>query len=248
MSSLGVLSSGLGGLLFLRELEKRQQGVGFVYWGDTASCPWGSRSFEWASGRAQEGVKFLEGRNVDTIVIASGDSSVVIRSGGTKLRVPAVDMLESSVRAALAVSKKKRVGIIGPRLVIERAGMLGLEQQGAVVLKKAIPALAPLIIEGEEKRGEIRRLVRAHLQWFKSQNIDALILGSMYYIRVLDDIQAKMGKRVAVIHPARALVASLMQQGEVRKGEQRFYLTDVTPRDVDMTKEWLGRAVRPERA
>ena len=91
-------------------------------------------------------------------------------------------------------------------------------------------------------------MVRAHLQWFKSQNIDALILGSMYYIRVLDDIQAKMGKRVAVIHPAQALVASLMQQGEVRKGEQRFYLTDVTPRDVDMTKEWLGRAVRPERA
>src|SRR3989344_1457120 len=64
MSSLGVLSSGLGGLLFLRELEKRQQGVGFVYWGDTASCPWGSRSFEWASGRAQEGGWVLEGRGV----------------------------------------------------------------------------------------------------------------------------------------------------------------------------------------
>lgn len=247
MSSLGILSSGLGGLLFVRELEKRTAGTSFVYWGDTACGPWGSRSFEWVAGPVQEGVKFLEHKSIDTMVIASGDASVVIRSGAVKLRMPAVDILESSVRAALAVSKKKRIGIVGSRLVIERAGMLGLEQEGAVVCAKAIPALTPLIMEGEEKRGEMRRLIRAHLQWFKSQNIDALILGSMHYVRVFDDIQAKMGKRITVVNPVQALVKSLLQQGELKKGEQTFHLTDVTPRDADVAREWLGRAVKFER-
>lgn len=244
---LGIFSSGLGGLLFARELEQRVVGVGYVYWGDTACAPWGSRSFDWASVRMQEGVKFLEHKNVDALVVASADASVVIRSGGVHVRVPAVDMLESSVRAALVVSKKKRVGIIGSRLVIERAGMLGLERQGAVVCAKAIPALTPLIIEGEEKRGEMRRLMRAHLQWFKSQNIDALILGSMHFMRVFDDIKVKMGKQIAVINPVETLVESLMQQGEARKGEHEFYLTDITPRDRDVGREWLGRPVKFER-
>ncbi|MEW6610251.1 MAG: hypothetical protein AB1352_01290 [Patescibacteria group bacterium] len=257
---LGILSSGPGGLLFARELNKLMPDVGFVYWGDTAHGPYGSRSAERVGKWVGKGLKFLEEKGVEAIVVASGDASIASRSADVRrlttqmyadVKAPIVDYWDMQIKAALAVSKKKRIGIMGSRLVIERTGLLGLEQQGCVVLKKAIPALAPLILEGEERRGEMRRLIRAHLQWFKTQNIDILILGSILYVRMYDEIQAKMGKRMKVIHPVDALMGSLTNMGFVLhegKGAPHFYFTDITPRDLDIASQWFGRRVCGEKA
>lgn len=256
---LGILSSGLGGLLFARALIQRIAGAGFVYWGDTAHGPYGSRSVEQVSRWVREGLKFLKKKGAEAIVAASGDASIASRYADARrlttqiyadVKVPVIDYWDAQIKAALAATKKKRVGLIGSRLAMERTGMLGLEQQGVAVLKKAIPAMAPLIMEGEEGRGETRRLVRAHLQWFKTQNIDVLILGSMHYVRVFDDIQAKMGKRITVINPVDALLdlfvgAGLASAHEERK--QQFYLTDITPRDLDIAREWFGQPVHCEK-
>jgi len=254
---LGILSSGLGGLLFARELAQHAADAGFLYWGDTAHGPYGSRSVEQVSIWVREGLKFLEKKGAEVIVVASGDASVASRFADPRksttqmypeVNVPVIDYWDAQIKAALAATKKKRVGFFGSRLVTERTGMLGLELQGVAVLKKAVAALAPLILEGEEARGETRRLVRAHLQWFKTQNIDVLILGSMHYVRVFDDIQAKMGKRVTVINPVRALLDLFVAMGVSSKGGTRqFFLTDITPRDLDIAGAWFGRGVHCEK-
>ncbi len=254
---LGILSSGLGGLLFARELAQHAADAGFLYWGDTAHGPYGSRSVEQVGTWVREGLKVLERKGAEAIVVASGDASIASRYADPResttqmypeVNVPVIDYWDAQIKAALAATKKKRVGLIGSRLAMERTGMLGLELQGMTVLKKTIPALVPLIMEGEEERGETRRLVRAHLQWFKTQNIDVLMLGSMHYVRVYDDIQAKMGKRVTVIHPAQALLDLFVAMGIHPKGGTRqFFLTDITPRDLDIAGVWFGQPVHPEK-
>ena len=273
---IGILSSGLGGLLVVRELERRQPRAGFCYWGDTACGPWGSRSAEFVRARLELGLTFLQEKGANNIVVASGDGSVVLKGGaiaqsggGPSLRSgqapqssgdrhgPAlsnlamireregilIDYWDAQIRAAEKVSKTKRVGVIGSRLVIGNFEALGLEKKGFAVFKKAIPALAPLIVEGEEERGEMRRMIRAHLQWFKTKDIDCLALGSIHYTRMMDDIQTKMGKRVLVINPVKALVDAIDSSAVLEEGEQKFYLTDMSQYDVAVARQLMGRSV-----
>ena len=237
--------------MLARVLEEQQPGGEFCYWGDTACGGWGSRSPEFVWGRAEMGMKFLQEKGATTIVMASGDGSAASRAEPpliTPLPESIIDYWDAQVKAMEGISKTKRIGVIGSRLAIGNFGLLNLEQQGYTVYKKTIPALAPLIIEGEERRGEMRRMVRAHLQWFKIKGIDVLLLGSISYARMIDDIQAKVGKRVKVIDPVGAL-SELFNERRMglAQGEQKFYLTDMSAYDQELARKWLGRAVEFER-
>ena len=68
--AVGVFDSGVGGLSVLRELEKAVPEARFVYYADTAHCPYGEKSAEYVLGRSREITEILIRKGVRVIVIA----------------------------------------------------------------------------------------------------------------------------------------------------------------------------------
>lgn len=133
--AVGVFDSGVGGLSVLRELEKAVPEARFVYYADTAHCPYGEKSAEYVLGRSREITEILIRKGVRVIVIAcntatSAAIATLRREYGTALsarvleltdgrldHIPFIGMEPAVKPAALAT----RTGVVG---VLATAGTL----------------------------------------------------------------------------------------------------------------------------
>ena len=125
---VGVFDSGVGGLSVLRELERAVPGASFVYYADTAHCPYGEKSAEYVLSRSRAITEILLGHGAEVIVIACNTATsaaiATLRreygtspSGGRLDHVPFIGMEPAVKPAALAT----RTGIVG---VLATAGTL----------------------------------------------------------------------------------------------------------------------------
>ncbi len=110
---IGVFDSGLGGLTAVRSLRQILPEEQIIYFGDTARVPYGGRERETILKYARQDVRFLRSFDLKAVVIACGTISTT--SLGTLQEendLPMVGVVEPACRRALAVSEKKRVGVI----------------------------------------------------------------------------------------------------------------------------------------
>ena len=132
---VGVFDSGVGGLSVLRELERAVPGASFVYYADTAHCPYGEKSAEYVLSRSRAITEILLGHGAEVIVIACNTATsaaiatlrreygtspsprVLEITGGRMDHVPFIGMEPAVKPAALAT----RTGIVG---VLATAGTL----------------------------------------------------------------------------------------------------------------------------
>lgn len=132
---VGVFDSGVGGLSVLRELERAVPGASFVYYADTAHCPYGEKSAEYVLSRSRAITEILLGHGAEVIVIACNTATsaaiatlrreygtspsprVLEITGGRLDHVPFIGMEPAVKPAALAT----RTGIVG---VLATAGTL----------------------------------------------------------------------------------------------------------------------------
>lgn len=133
--AVGVFDSGVGGLSVLRELEKAVPEARFVYYADTAHCPYGEKSAEYVLGRSREITEILIRKGVRVIVIACNTATsaaiatlrreygtapsarVLELTDGRLDHIPFIGMEPAVKPAALAT----RTGVVG---VLATAGTL----------------------------------------------------------------------------------------------------------------------------
>ena len=100
---IGIFDSGVGGLTVYRALHDRLPNERFVYLGDTARVPYGTKSLATVERYALENAKFLEARGIKLLVVACNTASALalpaIRAG---VKVPVVGVIEPGARAAAA--------------------------------------------------------------------------------------------------------------------------------------------------
>ena len=114
------------------------------------------------------------------------------------------------------------------------------------------PLLVPLVEEGWLKKPETRMIVKKYLHPLKVRQIDTLILGCTHYPIFKKIIQQKVGKRVNIIDSSIAVAGKvkhfLENHVEVnsmlkKKGECRFFVSDVTEQFKKTAKKMLKRTV-----
>ena len=117
---LGVFDSGIGGLTVVRELIKAVPRISFVYFGDTARTPYGTKSPAVIKQYALEDAQFLLSQGAQAIVTACNTaSSVAILTLTEKYpKVPIFAVVRPAVAEALRVTKTGRIGVIGTRATI----------------------------------------------------------------------------------------------------------------------------------
>jgi glutamate racemase len=271
MAMIGIFDSGVGGLTVAREIFKKLPDYQIIYFGDTARTPYGTKGKETIIKYAREDAKFLLNQGAKIIVIACNTASAVASNLLRKeLGVPVFEVIMPAVRKAVAVTKNKKIGVIGTRATISsgiyeellKTRSAESRRVGASLLQvfsEAAPLLVPLVEECWLDKPETKRIVKKYLQPLKNKQIDTLILGCTHYPALKHLIQPRIGRRVKLVDSAEEAVNELERflsaEAKPLLGRlslpslpgHKFYVSDLTPQVPVIARELLGYDVKFER-
>ena len=208
-SPLGVFDSGVGGLTVLRELQRSLPHEDFIYLGDTARVPYGSKPAEMVREFASEISWALIDRGVKGIVIACNTASATsLPELADHLPVPVWGVIEPGVRAAAASVAGGRVGILGTVSTVRSRAYQGrLEALGIETWAVACPLFVPIVEEGVSDT-EIAELVARHYLGERPP-LDAVILGCTHYPALKGTLQSVLGEEVRLVDSAEETAATV---------------------------------------
>jgi glutamate racemase len=203
---IGVFDSGVGGLTVARSILDLLPGEPLLYVGDTARFPYGPRPLEEIRGFAMEIASYLIGRGVKMLVVACNSIEVAaIEDLAAEAGVPVVGVIDPGVRAAVEVTRNRRVGLIGTEATVrsgayERA--LGRTGRNVQLFSQACPAFVDFVERGDTASPELFAVAREYLAPLQAEGIDTLILGCTHYPLLSGLIAEIMGRDVALISSA----------------------------------------------
>jgi glutamate racemase len=263
---IGVFDSGLGGLAVLRELRRLLPNEDVLFLGDTLRQPYGPQPVEDVRRYAVEITGYLAGQGVKLVIIACNTASVAGREAAQRCfpDLPVLGMVGPGVRAALASSLGKRIGVWGTAITIESQAydqqILQLNPE-MEVFGATCPELLRLAEKGQiDDRPHLLSLARGYFQPLAERGVDTLILGCTDLTCVRDISEEVAGEAVKVVDPAEEVVQEarqiLQEAGGLRSeehgsGRYRFVITgddqtnfaSFAARFLDLSKVRVDRVV-----
>jgi len=184
--TIGVFDSGFGGLTVLKALLELIPDADYLYFGDTARLPYGSKSVETVARYAVEAAHYLEAHGAELLVIACNTATALALDRITAAaHVPVVGVVEPGAEAAASLSKNERVVVIGTEATVSsHAYRKALEARGLNAREKACPLLVPLVEEGWVEHAVTEQVARIYLdEAFADgfRDADVLLLGCTHY-------------------------------------------------------------------
>lgn len=246
--AIGVFDSGVGGLTVLRAIRERLPREPTVYLGDTARVPYGTRSPEVVIRYSRNNARFLLQQDLKLLVVACNTATAhALEVLQRELPVPVIGVVEPGARAAAAISRGGRIGVIGTAGTIASGAYqraLARALPGAEVIARACPLLVPLAEEGWTE-GEVARLVVERYLGDLRGRIDTLVLGCTHYPLLRKVIAEVLGPEVALVDSAQATAAAVeaaLPAAGAAEGEpvHRYFVTDVPARFPEIAARFLG--------
>ena len=109
---IGIFDSGVGGLTVYRALHEQLPDEKFIYLGDTARVPYGTKSLATVERYAVENARFLAAHGVKLLVVACNTmSALALPTIRTSVAVPVVGVIEPGAQAAARASKEQHLGV-----------------------------------------------------------------------------------------------------------------------------------------
>lgn len=247
---IGIFDAGLGGLTVARAVIDLLPNEDLIYFGDTARCPYGPRPPEQIRGFALEIADFLVDEGVKLIVVAcnSAESAGFYEATG-RYDVPIVTVIEPGVRAAIAATRNRCIGVIGTEATIDSgayADAVAKTKANVRLVSKACPKFVEFVERGDTTSEAVLAAAEDYLLPLKAQGIDTLILGCTHYPLLSGVIQYVLGDEIVLISSAeptanevyaRLLEADLIDRsGE--HGDLRFVFSGET--DAELGRRFLG--------
>ncbi len=253
---IGVFDSGFGGLTVAKALIDLLPGEEIVYFGDSARYPYGPRDLdEVRSFSRQITTMLVERHHVKMVVVGCNTASAAALD---LLRfehdVPLVGVIEPGVRACVAATRNRQVGVIGTvGTMASGAYQRSVHLQRAVVQLHACacPGFVELVERGQTDTEQAHVLAERVLAPVKEAGVDTLLLGCTHYPFLARTIGEVMGREVVLVSSADETAfevrAILEETGQVRrsagKGAHRFVSSGDVGWFRDMGSLLLGREV-----
>lgn len=260
---IGIFDSGVGGLTVYRALHERLPNERFVYLGDTARVPYGTKSLATVERYAVENSKFLEAHGIKLLVVACNTASALAVPAIRKaVQVPVIGVIEPGSRAAVEVAGGANIGVIATEATVNSGAYAkAIAALGATgeVLERACPLFVSLAEEGWADSDVARLVARDYLSDFRKTSIAALVLGCTHYPILRDVISETVGRETTLIDSGAATAAdvealleklslrhdqlfSLYQERRLCDDLDHFYVTDAAERFAKVAERFLGSA------
>jgi glutamate racemase len=210
---IGIFDSGIGGLTVLRKLRERLPQERFVYLGDTARLPYGTKSSETVTRYALRASRFLSEHDIKLLVVACNTASAAaLPALERSLPLPVIGVVGPGARAALRHTRG-RVGVIGTESTIASGAYhraLLAQRADLEVLAQPCPLFVPLAEEGWFDHPVTREIARIYLAPLAAAPIDTLILGCTHYPLLSGAIAAAVGADVTLVDSASSVAAEVV--------------------------------------
>lgn len=262
---IGVFDSGFGGLVVLREFLALLPEYDYLYLGDNARIPYGTRSDRVVLRFTEQAVDYLFRQGCRLIILACHTASAKALRTIQQVYLPVhysqyrvLGVVIPAVEEALARSRNKRIGVMGTEgTVASRSFELELKKLDAAVevQQQACPLLVPLIEAGEQEWEGTAMILRRYLAPLKAAQVDTLILGCTHYSILKGQIQDIMGDGPELICSGQVTAAKLvdylrrhpeMESRLSRGGARRYLTTDLTPQFQQLAGLFMGHPINSE--
>lgn len=259
---IGIFDSGVGGLTVYRALHDRLPNEHFVYLGDTARVPYGTKSLDTVERYAIENSLFLASIGIKLLVVACNTASALalprIRE---RIGLDVVGVIGPGARKAVDVTcdlPEPRIGVIATEATVASNAYYEAIQRASAsvsVIQTACPLFVPLAEENWLHEPETYAIAGKHLKKVIEFGPDALVLGCTHYPILREVIQQTVGENVKLIDSGQAtadeVAALLGDRGleSTRKIEgprslcddlDHFYVTDAAERFARVAERFLG--------
>ena len=270
---IGIFDSGVGGLTVYRALHERLPDERFVYLGDTARVPYGTKSLSTVERYAIENARFLEAHGVKILVVACNTASALALPAIRKsVDVPVIGMIGPGARASVRAAAGKPICVIATESTVRSGAYSAAISKLAPdtrIIERACPLFVALTEEGWAETDVARTVAKEYLSDLHGNGIGAIVLGCTHYPILREVIQAEVGADVPLIDSGEAAaneVEALLDEQELRRREfnsetgkllveraragrlcddlDHFYVTDAAERFARVAERFLGVAPR----
>ena len=261
---IGVFDSGYGGLTVLKEIEKLLPQYDFIYLGDNARTPYGTRSFKTVYEYTLQSVQWLFAQGCPLIILACNTASAKALRTIQQKDLPkyndekrVLGVIRPTAEIIGNYTSSNQIGILGTEGTVKSESyLIEIEKNfpGIKVFQRACPLWVPLVENNEyESEGAnyfIKKDIEALLN--KSHEIDTVLLACTHYPLLLKKIKKYLPEEIKVISQgaivAKSLKDYLIRHPQIEKNCSKnsglqFFTTD-SPQDFDKHSEiFFGKKV-----
>lgn len=259
---IGIFDSGVGGLTVYRALHDRLPNERFVYLGDTARVPYGTKSLSTVERYAIENSRFLTSRGIKILIVACNTASALaLPKIRASVNVPVVGVIGPGARKAVEVTRNEsapRIGVIATEATVASNAYVHAIRKasaGVEIMQAACPLFVPLAEEGWTSEAETFSIAKKYLRPMIDASPDALVLGCTHYPILREVIQQTVGQNVTLIDSGEATaeeVETLLKNTGLTNVERperprrlcddldHFYVTDAAERFAKVAERFLG--------
>jgi len=245
---IGVFDSGVGGISTLREMIRELPDERFIYFGDTANAPYGTKRTAEVTACVRGVVGKLLEQGIKALVIAcntaTGAAAATLRK---ELRIPVVGM-EPALKPASQMRKNGSVLVLATPLTLRQEKFENLMRQyGEGAVKVPCPGLMELV-EAEDNESALRYLEKLFSR-YPADKVDAVVLGCTHYVFLREMIRNMLPERIAITDgnagTARQLRRVLEREGLLNEeGPGSVELqTSGSEKDIDLMKKLMGNGI-----
>ena len=255
-----------------RALHERLPAERYVYLGDTARVPYGTKSLSTVERYAIENARFLESRGMKLLVVACNTASALaLPAIRRSFSAPVVGMIEPGAAAAVREAEGGRVGIIATESTVKSGAYsraVAALAPGLKVTERACPLFVSLAEEGWAETDVARAVAEEYLRELREKEVSAVVLGCTHYPILRRVIQETLGESVRLIDSGEAaaeVVESVIDKEGLRRTATQelrdlreagaharflcddldhFYVTDAAERFAHVAERFLGAAPR----
>lgn len=259
---IGIFDSGVGGLTVYRALHNRLPNERFIYLGDTARVPYGTKSMATVERYAIENSQFLASRGIKMLVVACNTASALaLPAIREKIGLEVVGVIVPGGRKAVEITlglEKAKIGVIATEATVASNAYFEAIRRAspaAEVYQAGCPLFVPLAEEGWTQEPETFSIAAKYLAQMKKFVPDALVLGCTHYPILRDVIQQTVGENVKLVDSGEATaeeVEQLLNERGLANPERaigkrelcddldHFYVTDAADRFSRVAERFLG--------
>lgn len=263
---IGVFDSGYGGLTILQEIRKTLPEYDYIYLGDNARAPYGTRSFEVIYRYTLEAVQHLLAAGCELIILACNTASAKALRSIQQNDLPAVWAADGNehrrvlgvIRPTVEAVAGQHIGILATQGTVDSESYIAelrkINEQ-VIVTQQACPMWVPMIENNEIDNGAMDYFVDKYIRELMAQDpqIDTVLLGCTHYPIIQAKIQQALGPGIRTIAQGSLVAQSLRDYlrrhteiaDTLSTGGSCEYRTTENARKFDKTASiFLGEEVR----
>ena len=223
---IGIFDSGYGGLTILSQIREQMPEYDFLYLGDNARTPYGTRSFEVVYEFTSQAVRTLFDMGCPMVILACNTASAKALRTIQQIDLPKIDprkrvlgIIRPTVEYLDEITETRHIGVLATSGTIKSQSYpLEIKKlfPDITISSEACPIWVPLVESGEAKSDGADYFVRRHIDNLlaKDDQIDTIILGCTHYPILFDKIRQHTPSHIKIIKQGEYVGKSLVSYME----------------------------------